>query len=173
MMHHIMTMRFVVAAAVFAVAYPLLAGELPNPIGPSSRLVPELDGNYPGCSHGFENASSKRCHAPVASRRSGQDTVCVHGAHRAFLLGRSPLRFGKMAVFVVASVVLLNLVATVMLVRSDFLTPSQKMLQLVFVWVVPFVGSILAIAIIWGARYAGHGEGDDDAEDGGDGWGRH
>jgi hypothetical protein len=172
-MHHIMTMRFIVAAAAFAIAYPLLAGELPTPICPSSRLVPGLDGNYRECSDGSESASSKRCHAPAALRRSGQATVCVHGGHRAFLMGRSPLRFGRMAVVVGATVVLLNLVATVMLVRSDFLTPSQKLLQLLFVWVVPFVGSILAIAIIWGARYAGHGEGGGEAEDGGDGWGGH
>jgi hypothetical protein len=48
--------------------------------------------------------------------------------------------------------VLLNLVATVMLVRSDFETPLQKVLQLVFAWVVPYVGSIIVIAVLRGAR---------------------
>ena len=51
-----------------------------------------------------------------------------------------------------ALVVLLNLAATVMLVRSDFETPLQKVLQLVFVWVIPCVGSIIVIAVLRGAR---------------------
>jgi hypothetical protein len=55
-------------------------------------------------------------------------------------------------VTVVASVALgftipLNLVATVMVVRSDFETPLQKALQLIFAWAVPFVGSIIVIAV--------------------------
>jgi hypothetical protein len=45
-------------------------------------------------------------------------------------------------------VVLLNFVATVMLVRSDFDTQIQKALQLVFVWAVPIVGSIFVIAVL-------------------------
>jgi len=45
-------------------------------------------------------------------------------------------------------VVLLNLVATVMLVRSDFDTRIQKALQLVFVWAIPIVGSIFVIAVL-------------------------
>lgn len=49
-------------------------------------------------------------------------------------------------------VVLLNIVATVMLARSDFETPVQKMLQLVLVWIVPCVGSIIVIAVLRGAR---------------------
>jgi hypothetical protein len=49
-------------------------------------------------------------------------------------------------------VVLLNLVATVMLVRSDFETPLQKVLQLVFAWAIPIVGSIIVIAVLKGAR---------------------
>ena len=43
--------------------------------------------------------------------------------------------------------VLLNLVATVMLARSDFETPLQKVLQIVLIWVVPFIGSIMVIAV--------------------------
>jgi hypothetical protein len=43
--------------------------------------------------------------------------------------------------------VLLNLVATVMLARSDFETPLQKVLQFVLIWVVPFIGSIMVIAV--------------------------
>ena len=49
-----------------------------------------------------------------------------------------------------ALVVLLNLVATVMLARSDFETPLQKTLQLVLVWIVPGVGSIIVIAVLRG-----------------------
>jgi hypothetical protein len=45
-------------------------------------------------------------------------------------------------------VVLLNVVATVMLVRSDFDTRIQKALQLVFVWAIPIVGSIFVIAVL-------------------------
>src|SRR5450432_1526473 len=56
------------------------------------------------------------------------------------------------ATSVVISVVgLLNVIATVMLVRSDFETPLQKVLQLVLVWIVPFVGSIIVIAVLRGA----------------------
>jgi uncharacterized membrane protein YgcG len=51
-----------------------------------------------------------------------------------------------------ALVVLLNLVATVMLARSDFETPLQKALQLALVWIVPCVGSIIVIAVLRGAR---------------------
>jgi hypothetical protein len=57
------------------------------------------------------------------------------------------------ATSVVISVVgLLNVIATVMLARSDFETPLQKVLQLVLVWIVPFVGSIIVIAVLRGAR---------------------
>jgi uncharacterized membrane protein YgcG len=104
---------------------------------------------------------------------------------------------------VVASVALglaslLNLVATAMLVRSDFETPLQKVLQLVFAWAVPFVGSIVVIAVLrsarsdpkprfastssgdawlpgsgpesegFGGHHSGHGEGGGDAGHGGD-----
>ena len=100
-----------------------------------------------------------------------------------------------------ALVVLLNLVATVMLARSDFETRLQKALQLVFVWVVPFIGSIIVIAVLRSARsdhkphfasdspgdswlagsgpqseglgghHGGHGEGGGDAGHGDDGGG--
>jgi hypothetical protein len=53
---------------------------------------------------------------------------------------------------VISVVVLLNLVATIMLARSDFETPLQKVLQLVLVWIVPCVGSIIVIAVLRGAR---------------------
>jgi hypothetical protein len=49
--------------------------------------------------------------------------------------------------------VLLNLVATVMLARSDFETPLQKVLQIVLIWVVPFIGSIMAIAVSKAAHF--------------------
>jgi hypothetical protein len=51
-----------------------------------------------------------------------------------------------------ALVVLLNLVATIMLARSDFETPLQKTLQLIFTWAVPCIGSITVIAVLRSAR---------------------
>jgi hypothetical protein len=44
------------------------------------------------------------------------------------------------------SAILLNIVATVLLVRSDVPTSPQKALQLLSVWTVPLLGSILVIA---------------------------
>jgi hypothetical protein len=44
--------------------------------------------------------------------------------------------------------VLLDVIATVLLVRSTVTTPLQKSLQLVFTCAVPFVGSIIVIAIL-------------------------
>jgi uncharacterized membrane protein YgcG len=102
---------------------------------------------------------------------------------------------------IISMVVLLNLVATVMLARSDFETSLQKALQLALIWIVPCVGSIIVIAVLRGARsdhrprfasdsagnaelpdtrpmseafgghHGGHGEGGADAGHGGDGGG--
>ena len=44
--------------------------------------------------------------------------------------------------------VLLDVVATILLVRSPVATQLQKALQLMFTWAVPFVGSIIVIAIL-------------------------
>jgi uncharacterized membrane protein YgcG len=49
---------------------------------------------------------------------------------------------------ILGSVVLLDAVATVLLIRSSVPTPVQKTLQLVFIWIVPLVGSIAVIAIL-------------------------
>jgi hypothetical protein len=49
---------------------------------------------------------------------------------------------------VLGSVVLLNLVATAFIVRSEFGTQLQKAVQLIFAWVVPLVGSIIVIAVL-------------------------
>jgi hypothetical protein len=43
---------------------------------------------------------------------------------------------------------LLDAIATVLLVRSKAATPLQKALQLVFIWAIPFVGSIIVVAIL-------------------------
>src|SRR5580704_1158910 len=51
-----------------------------------------------------------------------------------------------------ALVVLLNVVATVFIARSDFETRLQKVLQLTFAWLVPLVGSTIVIAVLKGAR---------------------
>lgn len=53
-----------------------------------------------------------------------------------------------------ALLVILNLVATVCVFRSDFLSPMQKAAQLLLVWLVPFVGAILVIAILSNSRPA-------------------
>jgi hypothetical protein len=45
-------------------------------------------------------------------------------------------------------VVLLNLAASVFIARSEFGTPLQKTLQLIFAWIVPLVGSIIVIAVL-------------------------
>jgi hypothetical protein len=55
------------------------------------------------------------------------------------------------AVVVVGLAVLLNLVATVALVRSDSESPRQKAVQLVLIWAVPVVGAIVVIAALKGA----------------------
>lgn len=46
------------------------------------------------------------------------------------------------------AVLLLDVIATVLLVRSTVATPRQKALQLVFIWAIPFLGSIVVIAIL-------------------------
>jgi hypothetical protein len=51
-----------------------------------------------------------------------------------------------------ALVVLLNVVATVLIARSDFETPFQKVLQLIFAWLIPLVGSTIVIAVLKGTR---------------------
>jgi hypothetical protein len=51
-----------------------------------------------------------------------------------------------------ALVVILNLVATVLIARSDFEARLQKVLQLVFAWVVPVVGSTIVIGVLLGTR---------------------
>jgi hypothetical protein len=90
--------------------------------------------------------------------------------------------------------VLLDVAATVLLVRSTVATPLQKALQLAFAWVVPFVGPIIIIAVlketiatprsrresgagdVWlpgigpesGGHHAHHGDGGSDLGHGGD-----
>jgi hypothetical protein len=49
-------------------------------------------------------------------------------------------------------VVLLNLVATAFIARSQFETPRQKLLQLIFAWAVPLVGSVIIIAVLKATR---------------------
>jgi hypothetical protein len=46
------------------------------------------------------------------------------------------------------TVATLDLVATVLVIRSSVLTSVQKTLQLMFTWVVPFIGSIIVIAVV-------------------------
>jgi galactitol-specific phosphotransferase system IIC component len=44
--------------------------------------------------------------------------------------------------------VLLDIAATVVIVGSTVSTPLQKAFQLAFTWAVPFVGSIIVIAVL-------------------------
>jgi hypothetical protein len=53
---------------------------------------------------------------------------------------------------IVALLVLLNLVATTFIIRSDFETPLQKSLQLLLVWLIPCIGSIVVISVLKTAR---------------------
>lgn len=41
-----------------------------------------------------------------------------------------------------------NIVATILLARSDVATSLQKSLQLEVIWVLPFIGSIIVIALL-------------------------
>jgi hypothetical protein len=49
---------------------------------------------------------------------------------------------------VLGSMVLLNIAATALLARSDVATPLQKTAQVIFIWVVPLIGSIIVIALL-------------------------
>jgi hypothetical protein len=49
---------------------------------------------------------------------------------------------------VLGSMVLLNIAATTLLARSNVATPLQKTAQVIFIWVVPFIGSIIVIALL-------------------------
>jgi hypothetical protein len=42
----------------------------------------------------------------------------------------------------------LSLVATKILIRSDFESRFQKSAQMILIWVIPFVGAILVIAVL-------------------------
>jgi hypothetical protein len=64
--------------------------------------------------------------------------------------------------------VLLNLVATVMLARSDFETPLQRVLQMVLIWAIPFIGSIMVIAVSKAAYFDRRPHSDSASP--GDGW---
>ena len=50
------------------------------------------------------------------------------------------------------SAIALNVVATVMAIRAEFGTPLQKALQLMFVWLVPLLGSMVVITVVTSTR---------------------
>ena len=56
----------------------------------------------------------------------------------AEILGSIPLCLGA----------ILDLMATKMLIRSDFESRFQKSAQIILIWVIPFVGAILVIAVL-------------------------
>jgi hypothetical protein len=66
------------------------------------------------------------------------------------------------ALVALSVVLLLNLLATVRIARSDFESPMQKLAQLVLVWLVPCLGSISVIAVHKSAHsQIGRASGDD------------
>jgi hypothetical protein len=64
-------------------------------------------------------------------------------------------------------VVILNVVATVMLARSDFESRFQKVAQMILIWAIPFVGSILVLAVSIGASADRRPRSDITSSDGG------
>jgi hypothetical protein len=57
-------------------------------------------------------------------------------------------RVTTVIVSILGLALLLDIAATVLLVRSTVVTPPQKALQLAFTWAAPFVGSIIVIAVL-------------------------
>jgi hypothetical protein len=53
---------------------------------------------------------------------------------------------------ILCSAIALNVVATVIATRSDFGTPFQKALQVVFVWLVPLVGPMVVVWVVASMR---------------------
>ena len=60
----------------------------------------------------------------------------------------------SLAVWVIVpiSVAALNIVATVMLIRSNFETTFQKLAQGFLIWAIPVIGAILIIAVLTNTR---------------------
>jgi hypothetical protein len=52
-----------------------------------------------------------------------------------------------LALGILGGVISLDIVATERVVRSDFFTSWQKTLQLAIVWVIPFIGAVVALAL--------------------------
>ena len=49
-------------------------------------------------------------------------------------------------------VVVMNLIATAMLIRSDFESRFQKTAQFLLIWILPVVGAILVIGVLTNSR---------------------
>ena len=88
-------------------------------------------------------------------RAEPQDNVIAYG--RSVSIPTLPSADRKLGAASMATVIasitlglaaLLDVIATVLLVRSTVATPRQKALQLVVIWLIPFVGSIIVIAIL-------------------------
>jgi hypothetical protein len=60
--------------------------------------------------------------------------------------------FRTIAAIAVGCLAVLNVVATAMLVRSDFESRFQKTAQVFLIWVFPVVGAILVIAVLTNTR---------------------
>lgn len=55
---------------------------------------------------------------------------------------------------VIAVLVILNLYASVKVLRSDFGTRTQKLLQLGFVWFLPIIGPVIAVSLVSGTGHS-------------------
>jgi hypothetical protein len=54
---------------------------------------------------------------------------------------------------VIALLVILNLYVSVKILRDDFSTRTQKLLQLCFVWLLPVMGAVLTAILVSGTRH--------------------
>jgi hypothetical protein len=70
-----------------------------------------------------------------------------------------------------AGVAVLDLVATICVTRSSIYTAHQKAMQVILTWLIPFVGSIFVLAVLFNERRQTaavrlvHGNGSSDASD--------
>jgi uncharacterized membrane protein YgcG len=72
-----------------------------------------------------------------------------------------------------AGVAVLDLIATICITRSSIYTAHQKAMQVMLTWLIPFVGSIFVLAVLFNehrqsaAVKISHGNGSSDASDSG------
>lgn len=52
-----------------------------------------------------------------------------------------------LVLLVIAFIVILNVAATLAVRRDEFSEPSQKMLQILLVWIIPILGALLVLGV--------------------------